>query len=63
MVLVVGHCACGSALGSVGLSRRHVRVDVHVWLGLVHAAERSWARIVPFVDRGGETVFSRSGRI
>lgn len=61
VVLVVGHGACGCALRSVGLSRGHVRVNIHIRLGLVHAAEGGRARIVSVVDRRGETVFR--GRI
>lgn len=45
MVGVMRHGASSSALRSVWLGGRQMGMDVHVWLGLIHAAEGSRAGI------------------
>lgn len=51
LVGVMRHGASSSALRSVWLGRRQMGMDVHVWLGLTHAAEGSRAGIVALLGK------------
>lgn len=46
MVGVMRHGASSSTLRSVRLGRGQMRMDVHVWLGLIHAVERGRAGVI-----------------
>lgn len=46
MIGVMRHGAGSSTVGGVWLGRRQMGMNVHVCLGLIHAAKGSWAGIV-----------------
>lgn len=60
-VRVMRHATSRGSLRSIRLSRRQVRrVNVHVWRGVIHAADGMGRRVVALTDGGGHGIIRRA---